>query len=200
MQIWTCNFNKMAEAPTEENCSIFKRKFSPQIRWLKAKQTKNESLITLFTDDHFFEKAKRYLKHQAEKCLGLDSAQETCLQMTKWKINTITQKNWSYENDSLVTEDKKKVVPKGQLHKVLSLAHRRINHQGRQITSKWINNNYSEVNSKVISLLIASCRFHSQQQSITSRVQMVEKCLQSPHFLTLTLTCIIPKPYPNSNQ
>ena len=185
MHIWTCNFDKMAEAPTEENCCVLKEIFHHKLHDLKAKQTKNESLITLFIDDHFFEKAKRYLKHQAEKSLGLDSAQETCLQMTKWEINTIKRKNWSFENDSLVTEDKKKVVPKGQLHEVLSLAHRRINHRGRQITSKWINNNYSEVNSKVISLFVASCRFHAEQQSITSRVKMVEKPLQSPRFLSL---------------
>ena len=128
MQIWTCNFDKMAEARTEENCCILKEIFHQKLDDLKAKQTKNESLITLFIDDHFFEKAKTYLKHQAEKCLGLDSTEETCLQMTKWDINTITRKKWYYENDSLVTEDKKKVVPKRQLHEILSLAHRRINH------------------------------------------------------------------------
>ena len=111
MHIWTCNFDKMAEAPTEENCCILKAIFHHELDDLKAKQTKNESLITLFIDDHFFEKAKRYLKHQAETCLGLDSAQETCLQMTKWEINTIKRKNWSYEYDSLVTEDKKESSP-----------------------------------------------------------------------------------------
>ena len=164
----------------------FKKNFHHKLDDLKAKRTKIESLITLFIDDHFFEKAKRYLKHQAEKCLGLDSAQETCVQMTKWEINTIKRKNRSYENDSLVTaEDRKNVVPKGQLHEDLRLAHRRINHRGRQITSKWINNNYSGVNSKVISLFVASCRFHGEQQSITSRVKMVEKPLQSPCFLSL---------------
>ena len=109
MQIWTCNFDKMAEARTEENCCVLKEIFHQKLDDLKAKQTKNESLITLFIDDHFFEKAKTYLKHQAEKCLGLDSTEETCLQMTKWEINTISRKNWSYENNSLVTEDKKKL-------------------------------------------------------------------------------------------
>ena len=111
MHICTCNFDKMAEAPTEENCCILKAIFHHELDDLKAKQTKNESLITLFIDDHFFEKAKRYLKHQAETCLGLDSAQETCLQMTKWEINTIKRKNWSYDYDSLVTEDKKESGP-----------------------------------------------------------------------------------------
>ena len=161
MHIWICNFAKMTEAPTEENRCVLKEIFHHKLDDLKAKRTKIESLITLFIDEHFFEKAKRYLKHQAEKCLGLGLAQETCVQMTKWEINTITRKNWSYKNDSLVTEDKKKVVPKGQLHEDLSLVHRRINHRRIQITSKWMNNNYSEVNSKVISLFVASCRFHA---------------------------------------
>ena len=106
-------------------------------------------------------------------------------QITKWEINKIRQKNWSYENYSQVAEDKKKVVLKGQFHEILSLAHRRINHRGWQITSRWINKNYSEVNSEVINLFVASCHFHTEQQSITSQVKMVEKPLQSLCFLSL---------------
>lgn len=175
----------MAEAPTKENCCVPKEIFDEKLNDLKAKQTKNESLVTLFIDDHFFNKAKAYLKQQAEQRLGLESAQQTTLQMTKWEMNTIKRKNWSYENNSLVMEDNKKVVSKAQLHEVLSLAHRRTNHRGRQITSKWINNNYSEVNSKVVNQFVASCRFHAEQQCITSRVKMVEKPIQSPGFLSL---------------
>ena len=48
----------------------------------------------------------------------------------------------------------KVVVPKSQLYDVLTLAHQRTAHRGRQITSKWINENYSEVNVRVVNLLI----------------------------------------------
>ena len=56
MQIWTFNFDKLAEARTEENCCVLKEIFHQKLDDLKAKQTKNESLITLFIDDHFFDK------------------------------------------------------------------------------------------------------------------------------------------------
>ena len=79
------------------------------------------------------------------------------------------------------------MVRKGQLREVLSLAHRRINHRGRQIPSKWINNNYSEVNSKVVNQFVASCRFYAEQQSVTIYVKIVEKPIQSPGFLSLLL-------------
>lgn len=123
MQIWTSK-EKMAE-----NLCISKENFLQKLHDLKAQQTKNESLVTLFIYDNFFDKAKRYLKQQTEKSLGLDSGEQTYLQMTKWEMDTIKRKNWSYENDSLGTKDKKKVIPKGQLHKVLSLAHKCIHHR-----------------------------------------------------------------------
>ena len=66
--------------------------FDEKLNDLKAKQTKNESLVTLFINDRFFNKAKAYLKQQAEQRLGLESAQETTLQMTKWEMNTIKRK------------------------------------------------------------------------------------------------------------
>ena len=50
MHTWTCNFDKMAEAPTEENCCVLKDIFHHKLDDLKAKQTKNESLITLFIE------------------------------------------------------------------------------------------------------------------------------------------------------
>ena len=77
------------------------------------------------------------------------------------------------------------MVPKRDIHNVLSLAHNRTAHRGRQITSKWISNNYSEVNVKVVAIFVGLCPIHAEQQSVTSRVKLVDKPIQSPTFLSL---------------
>ena len=107
------------------------------------------------------------------------------MHLTKWETGTITRKKWVYSNDNILTSDNKKVVPKGQLYEVLCLAHKRIAHRGRQITAKWINDNYSEVNQKIVNISVNLCRFHAEQKSITSRVKLVEKPLEAPTFLSL---------------
>ena len=56
-------------------------------------------------------------------------------------------------------------------------------HRGRQITSKWINENYSEVNVRVANLFVSWCPIHEEQKTITSRVKLLTKPLQSPEFL-----------------
>ena len=80
------------------------------------------------------------------------------------------------------------MVPKTDIHNVLSLAHNRTAHCRRQITSKWISNNYSEVNVKVTGShinFVGLCPIHAEQQSVTSRVKLVDKPIQSPTFLSL---------------
>ena len=67
----------------------------------------------------------------------------------------------------------------GDIHNVLSLAHDRTAHRGRQITSKWISNNYSKVNVKVVEIFAGLCPIHVEQQSVTSRVKLVDKPIQS---------------------
>ena len=77
------------------------------------------------------------------------------------------------------------MVPKSELYDVLTLAHQRTLHRGRQITSKWINENYSEVNVRVVNLFVTLCPIHEEQKTVTSRVKLVTKPLQSPEFLAL---------------
>lgn len=108
----------MVEPPAEVNCCVSRETFYQKLDDLKGKQAKNESLVTLFIDDSFFKKAKAYLKQQAEQRLGIESAKQDALQMTKWELTTIKRKNWTYENESLVADDKKKVVPRGELYEV----------------------------------------------------------------------------------
>ena len=134
----------------------------------------------------YFDKAKAYLKYEAEKQLGFQSEE---VKLSKWETSTITRKKWAYLDDSIITPNKRKVVPKRQLYEVLSLAHTRTAHRGRQITSKWINDNYSELNVKVIAIFVALCPIHAEQQSVTSRIKLVNKPIQSPTFLSLVEQC-----------
>ena len=158
--------------------------YQEQLDALKNKQTKNESQITLFIEDSFFDKAKAYLKYQTEMQLGIQSEEPMLL---KWEKSTVIRKQWAYSDNSIITQNKRKVVPKRDIHNVLSLAHNRTAHRGRQITSKWISNNYSKVNVKVVAILnfAGLCPIHAEPQSVTSRVKLVDKPIQSLTFLSL---------------
>ena len=63
-----------------------------------------------------------------------------------------TQGSQQLHAGNLLTKDCKKVIKRSELYNVLVQAHQRTAHRGRQITSKWINENYSEVNVKVVNL------------------------------------------------
>ena len=152
------SFLSMAEA-SDEPC-VPREIFYKHLDTLKSKQVKKESQITLFIEDAFFDTAKAYLKYQAEKQLGIQSEE---VKLSKWETLTITRKKWAYSDDSIITPNKRKVVPKRELYEVLSLAHTRTAHRGRQITSKWINDNYSEVNVKVIAIFVGLCPIHAEQ-------------------------------------
>ena len=156
--------------------------FYEQLDALQNKQTKNESQITLFIEDSFCDKAKAYLKYQTEMQLGIQSEEPMLL---KWEKSTVIRKQWAYSDNSIITQNKRKVVPKRDIHNVLSLDHNRTAHRGRQITSKWISNNYSAVNVKVVAIFVGLCPIHAEQQSVTSRVKLVDKPIQSPTFLSL---------------
>ena len=158
------------------------RVYQEQLDALKNKQTKNESQITLFIEDSFFDKAKAYLKYQTEMQLGIQSEEPM---LSKWEKSTVIRKQWAYSDNSIITQNKRKVVPKRDMHNVLSLAHNRTAHRGRQITSKWISNNYSAVNVKVVTIFVGLCPIHAERQSVTSRVKLVDKPFQSPTFLSL---------------
>ena len=158
--------------------------FYQELNNLKQKQKRSESLTTLFIEDQFYDEAKEVLKVQAEgrKDSQSKEANQGKLQAT---ATTLKRKKWHYSEDKILTHDNKIVVPKTQLFEVLSLAHKRTNHRGRQITSKWINESYSEVNVRVVNLFVGLCRIHEEQKTITSHVKVVTKPLQSPEFLSL---------------
>ena len=60
--------SNMAEV-SDEPC-VSKEAFYKHLDTLKSKQLRKESQVTLFIEDAFFDKAKAYLKYEAEKQLG----------------------------------------------------------------------------------------------------------------------------------
>ena len=121
------------------------------------------------------------IKNVVSKCSFVPSS---VLANTLREATTITRKKWKYSNDNIVTEKNKKVVSKRHLYDVLSFTHNRIAHRGRQITMKWITENYTGVNQKVVNIFVKMCRFHQEQKTI-SRVKPVKQPLQAQTFLSL---------------
>ena len=67
-----------------------------------------------------------------------------------------------------VNGEKKYVVPKRHLHKILSEAHSSTCHRGRDKTEKYLQMSYNGISQQVVSLFTSLCNLHQQQGSITS--------------------------------
>lgn len=179
----------MAEAHSQdrEPC-VNKDAFYEALNQLKSKQKTSASQITLTIDDQFYDRAKDYLKSKVQDdqhVVQTEVGTPTIQPLSTWENTTITRKKWKYLNDNIVTEDGRKVVPKHKLYDVLSLAHHRIAHRGRQITLKWIQDNYAEVNQKVVNIFTNMCKFHAKQMPITSCIKPVKQPLSGETFLSL---------------
>ena len=144
-----------------------------EIETYKQNQKRNSSQITLFIEDKFYDSAKEFLRSQAENAV---SDSNTNHNTTSGKQQHSTARNGrTIKKGSCTQESTIRCSDFGT-----STAHR-----GRQITSKWINENYSEVNVRVVNLFVSLCQIHQQEKTITSHVKMVTKPLQSPEFLSL---------------
>ena len=138
-------------ASAEREVCVDKETFYKTVEEIKAKQKTKDSPITLFVDDKFYNRAKHFLKAKVEDEQALAEVREPTIEplvLTADETSTITRKKWKYANDNIVTEDGRKVIPKDQLHTVLCFAHQRVAHRGRQITQKWIQDNYTKSKPK----------------------------------------------------
>ena len=156
-----CQFNKMADLQRANANCVSQEEFYKEVEELKGQQKTKDSKITLYLEDNFYDKAKSFLKEKMVNQLELsqndrEEPSEVSL-LTKWEDATITRKQWIYKNNKVFTQDNKEVIPKRELFQVLSHAHRRIAHRGRQITTKWLRENYAEVNQKVINPFFLKC-------------------------------------------
>ena len=86
-----------------------------------------------------------YLKHQAE--LGIFGEPNVeVVKLAKWETSKIARKEWTITTTTLLRRKGRRKKPKRDLYVVLTLAHSRTAHGGRQIALKWRSTNYSEVN------------------------------------------------------
>ena len=58
-------------------------------------------------------------------------------------------------------------------------------HRGRQITEKWLQENYAEISQKVINVFVQLCPYHAEKKPITSRVKDIHQPMEAPTFLSL---------------
>lgn len=145
---------------------------------MKNKKKRNTSRTFLLIEEDFYVETKRYLRAKAEKETYAGT-------LTIAEINLLKRKNWTLHDEKLKTKDRKNVIKKSELYDILVRAHQRTAHRGQQITSKWINDNYSEVNVRVVNLFVGLCPIHEGNKTITSHVKLVTKSLQSPSFLSM---------------
>ena len=162
---------------------VSREAFYEELETYKQNQKRNSSQITLFIEHEFYD--YEFLKSQAENAVSDSNTNHNMMKLTNWQATTLNRKKWSYHQGKILTTEQKVVVLKSQLYDVLTLAHQRTAHRGRQITSKWINENYSEVNVRVVNLFVSLCQIHQEQKTITSHVKMATKPLQSLQFLSL---------------
>ena len=175
-------------ASAEREVCVDKEAFYKTVEEIKAKQKTKDSPITLFVDDKFYNRAKHFLKAKVEDEQALAEVREPTIEplvLTAHETSTITRKKWKYANDNIVTEDGRKVIPKDQLHTVLCFAHQRVAHREQQITQKWIQDNYAEVNQKIVNVFRNMCKFHAEQKPVTSRVKPVTQPLSGETFGSL---------------
>ena len=175
-------------ASAEREVCVDKEAFYKTVEEIKAKQKTKDSPITLFVDDEFYNRAKHFLKAKVEDEQALAEVREPTIEplvLTAHETSTITRKKWKYANDNIVTEDGRKVIPKDQLHTVLCFAHQRVAHRGRQITQTWIQDNYAELNQKIVNVFTNMCKFHAEQKPVTSRVKPVTQPLSGETFGSL---------------
>ena len=136
------------------SCKVFYQRVDD----FKQKQKRNTSQLTMFIKDQFYNEAMEYLKIQSEK-LSSDS-RETEGKLSQSQLKTLQRKKWTYHQGKLQAPDRKIVIPKSKLYNTLILEHQRTAHRGRQITSKWVNDNYSEVSFRVVNLFVNLCPLH----------------------------------------
>lgn len=152
--------------------------FYRQIEELKSQLKTKDSWITCYVEDNFYDKAKNFVKQKRQRQLGLfrdDDWSDPKEELTKWEQQIITRKKWIYSNNKLFTENKKEVVPKQELFQVLSHAHGWISHGGREITEKWMRENYAEISQKVVNTFVKMCSYHAEKNPLMSHVKSVQR-------------------------
>ena len=150
----------------------------------KQKQKRNKSQLTMFIEDQFYNEAMEYLKIQSEKSSSDSRETEGKLSLSQSQLKTLQRKKWTYHQGKLQTPNRKTVIPKSKLYDTLILAHQRTALRRCQITSKWENDDYSEVSVRLVKLFVSLRPLHEQQKTITSKQESKHKNNRNLRFRT----------------
>ena len=100
------------------------------------------------------------------------------------KLGTIKRKQWTIQNDNILSKDRKIEVPRSQLHGILSQAHSLTAHRGRDKTEEFVKRTYAEISQHVLTLFVGLCHLHQQQKSVTDHLKRpITKPIQVNNFL-----------------
>ena len=137
---------------------------------------KSNSKLTVFIDDEVYENAKNWLKNESKN--------HEQFGLTKTDVGTIKRKQWTIQNDNILSKDRKIVVPRSQLHGILSQAHSSTAHRGRDKTEEFVKRTYAEISLHVVTLFVGLCHLHQQQKSVTDHLKRpITKPIQASNFL-----------------
>lgn len=154
---------------------VAKDTFYEKLDSLKGSK-KSNSKLTVFIDDEFYENAKNWLKNESKN--------HEQFGLTKTDVGTIKRKQWTIQNDNILSKDRKIVVPRSQLHGILSQAHSSTAHRGRDKTEEFVKRTYAEISQHVVTLFVGLCHLHQQQKSVTDHLKRpITKPIQASNFL-----------------
>ena len=72
--------------------------------------------------------------------------------LTSQDVAIIKRKGWKLEGGKILSKNGREIVPKCQLHQVLSQANSNIAHKGRDKMDNYIKRNYESVSQEAIQL------------------------------------------------
>ena len=155
---------------------VRKDTFYEKLDALKSSK-KKESKLTVFIDDQFYDKAKTWLKN--------DSKKEAEFGLTKTDVAAIKRKQWTIQNNNILSKDRQIVVPRSQLSHHLMPGSFFNRTPGRDKTEEFVKRTYAEISQHVISLFVSLCHLHQQQKSVTDHLKRpITKPIQASNFLS----------------
>ena len=103
----------------------------------------------------------------AVSCL-VKNVNDEDVNLTKNELAITERKNWKVTLDKLLIKDNKEVAPKSQLYETLCSGHIRVAHRSRDITTRWILDNYVEIAQNAVTTFVTMCATYTQHKTLIS--------------------------------
>ena len=137
---------------------VHKEQFYEKLEELKQSK-EGDSKFTVFIDDDLYKNAKTWLQNSKKNHEEFG--------LSKLEVKAIERKQWTLQNDNILSKDMKIVVPRQDLHKILTDVHSQTAHRGRDKTEDYLKKTYAEISQHVIQPFVGLCHLHKQQASVT---------------------------------